>query len=63
MSKDPILEEIRQFRRDYSEKFNHDLGAMCRDLREKQDKAKRKVISFPPRRPRRRSSGSSDEQS
>lgn len=49
MWQDPIVEQIRQHRQDYSASFNHDLKAICRDLRERQEKSGRKVVSLPPR--------------
>ncbi len=33
---DPIVEEIRNHREQYAAKFNYDLTAICRDLRERQ---------------------------
>lgn len=50
MWKDPIVEEIRQYREAYSARFNHDLHAICEDLRSHQGKDGRKVVSLPPKR-------------
>ncbi|MCH8046780.1 MAG: hypothetical protein IID44_24015 [Planctomycetes bacterium] len=50
MWRDPIVEEIRKYRQEYAARFNHDLKAICRDLRERQEKSGRKVVSLPPRR-------------
>lgn len=50
MWRDPIVEEVRRYRREYAARFDHDLRAICRDLRERQDKEGRKVVSLPPRR-------------
>lgn len=50
MWRDPIVEEIRKYRQEYAARFNHDLKAICRDLRERQEKGGRKVVSLPPRR-------------
>ena len=50
MWKDPIVEEIRRNREEYAAQFNYDLNAICRDLREKQKKSGRKIVSLPPRR-------------
>ena len=33
---DPIVDEIRNNRERYAAKFNYDLTAICRDLRERQ---------------------------
>jgi len=49
MWQDPIVEEIRQYRQEYAARFNFDLKAICRDLRERQSKGGRKVVSLPPR--------------
>lgn len=53
MQPDPIVEEVRKARDEYAKKFNYDLDAICRDLREKQRWGKRSVISLPPKRPRK----------
>ena len=50
MWRDPIVEEVRQLRQQYAAQFNHDLKAICRDLRERQKKSGRKVVSLPPKR-------------
>ncbi len=44
MWKDPIVEEIRQYRLEYSARFNHDLKAICSDLRKRQAESRRKVV-------------------
>ncbi len=49
MWRDPIVEEIRKCRQEYAARFNHDLKAICRDLRERQKKGGRKVVSLLPR--------------
>ncbi len=49
MYKDPIIEEVRKARDEYAKKFNYDLDAICRDLKAKQSKNKRNVVSFPPK--------------
>ena len=48
--KDPILAEIRQIREAYAERFNYDVHAMLRDLKEQQIKSGRKTVSLPPKR-------------
>ncbi len=53
MWKDPIVEEVRRYRDEYGARFNHDLEAICRDLREKQKASGHKVVALAPRRPRR----------
>lgn len=48
------VEEVRKVRDAYAKKFNYDLDAICRDLQEKQRSSNKKVISLPPKRPRKR---------
>ncbi len=50
MWQDPIVEEIRQFREQYAIRFNHDLRAICRDLRDRQKAGDRKVVTLTARR-------------
>ena len=49
MPADPIVEEVRKARDAYAKGHNYDLDAICRDLRERQQKGHRKVVSFPPK--------------
>ena len=51
MFKDPIVEEVRAARARHSARFNHDLKAIVADLKEKQKKMDRPVVSLPPKRP------------
>jgi hypothetical protein len=37
---DPIVEEVRKARDDYAARFNYDLEAMVRDLREPEERRK-----------------------
>jgi len=46
---DPIIEEIRQYRDEYAKRFNYDLQAIYHDLKEKQEKSDRRIVSFSPR--------------
>ena len=46
---DPIIEEIRQAGDEYAAKFNYDLAAMFRDLKDRQQKEGRRVVSFSPK--------------
>ena len=48
---DPIVEEVRRVRDAHAARFNYDLDAIVRDLREKQKKSGRTFITLPPRRP------------
>ena len=52
MTEDPIVTEVRQARDDYAKRFNYDLDAICRDLQQKQQQSGRKLVSFPPKRPK-----------
>ncbi len=53
MQPDPIVEEVRRIRDAYARSFNYDLDAICSDLQEKQKRGKRRVVSLPPKRPRK----------
>lgn len=48
--KDPIVEEVRKARQDHAKAFNHDLAAICNDLKriERQQYGHR-LVSFPPK--------------
>ena len=46
---DPIVEEVRKARDEYAREFDYDLDAICRDLRERQERGGRQVVSFPPK--------------
>jgi antirestriction protein len=53
MWKDPIVDEVRQAREEYAARFNFDLEAIARDLREHQEELERSgwnVVSLAPRR-------------
>ena len=50
MWRDPIVEEVRRHRQEYAARFNNDLKAICRDLREKHKKSGLKIVSLPPKR-------------
>ena len=47
MWRDEILDEIHKIREEHAKSFNYDLQAICDDLREKQAKSGRKIISSP----------------
>ena len=49
MIRDPIVEEVRKYRDKYAKQFNYDLDAICKDLKEKQKKTKKKVVSLSPK--------------
>lgn len=50
MSRDSIVDEIRKIRETYAARFNYDLEAIFRDLKDQEKKGGRSVVSFPPRR-------------
>ncbi|MGA2034869.1 MAG: hypothetical protein ABSG68_21675 [Thermoguttaceae bacterium] len=46
MEDDPIIAEIRKIREEHAKRFNFDVRAMGEDLRRRQFKGGRKVVSF-----------------
>ena len=46
--KDPIHEELHKYRKEHARKFNFDLAAICKDLRERSRDLK--VVRLPPNR-------------
>ena len=46
--KDPINEEIHKYRREHARKFNFELGAICKDLKEQSRDLK--VVRLPAKR-------------
>ncbi|MGD9857403.1 MAG: hypothetical protein AB7U20_20865 [Planctomycetaceae bacterium] len=46
MIEDPVVNEIRAGREQYAAKFNFDVRAIARDLRERQQAEGRKVVCF-----------------
>jgi hypothetical protein len=53
MVHDPIVEEVHRIRRAYAARFNFDLGAIARDVMERQDRGEFKVVYGVPRTPRK----------
>jgi len=49
MTRDPIVNEVRQFRDAYAKRFQYDLEAICRDIRAKQTQSGKTVVSLPPK--------------
>ncbi len=47
--KDKIVEEIRRIRDEHAAKFNYDLDAIYKDLKQKEKACGRKVVSLPPK--------------
>jgi hypothetical protein len=50
---DDILQDVRKVREAYAKQFGYDLQAMHRDLKDQEKISGRRVISLPPRRPKR----------
>ena len=50
MYDDPIVAEIRRLRDDYARQFDYDLDRICRDLKERQSRSKRKLVRMPANR-------------
>jgi hypothetical protein len=47
---DPIVDEVRRVRDAHAAKFNNDLDAIYRDIKEQEKKSGLKFVSYPPRR-------------
>jgi len=43
---DPIVEEVRRIRDEYAARFNYDLQAIFRDLKEQERRGGRIVVSY-----------------
>jgi len=50
MFKDPIVEEVRATRQRHSARFNHDLNAIVADIRQRQQRMDRPIVSLAPKR-------------
>jgi len=53
MWKDEIVEETRREREAYAAKFNYDLEAIYRDLKEKEQQSKHPLVTLSPKQPMR----------
>ena len=51
MWEDPIVKETRDAREELFARFNHDLAALCRYLREQESEHSGRVVTLEPRRP------------
>ena len=49
MIDDPIVAEVRKARDEHAAKFNYDLDAIFRDLKEKERSSGRKYVRYQPR--------------
>jgi hypothetical protein len=47
--KDPIVEEVRKARQDHAKQFNHDLTAICDDLKKIEKECGNRLVSLPPK--------------
>jgi len=47
---DPIIAELRAVRDAHATRFDYDVSAIFRDIREKQEKSGREYVRFPARR-------------
>jgi len=47
MRKDPIVEEVRQVRQAYAQRFNYNLQAIAADLHEKEQQHPERLIKYP----------------
>ena len=47
---DPIVAEVRRIRDAHAARFNYDLRAIFRDIKEQERKSGRTFVSFPPKR-------------
>ena len=45
-----MVEEVRAIRDEYARRFNYDIDAICRDLREREAHSGHEVVSLPPKR-------------
>jgi hypothetical protein len=46
MWKDTIVEEIHKYRNEYAKQFNYDIHLICQDVRKKQGKGGRRVVTL-----------------
>ena len=51
MWKDPIVAETRKRREEYAARFGHDPDAIFEDIRKRQNRKKKELVSFPARKP------------
>ncbi len=51
MWEDPIVKETREAREELFARFDHDLGALCRFLRQRESEHPDRVVTLEPRRP------------
>jgi hypothetical protein len=49
MKPDPIVDEVRKVREAHAAKFNHEISAICADLRKKEKTSGHPVVSGQPK--------------
>lgn len=47
---DPIVEEVRKIREEHAASLGYDLEKIFKDLKKREEKSGRKVVSLPPKR-------------
>jgi hypothetical protein len=50
MPDDPIVEEVRRIKEAHASRYNYDIRAMAKALREQQQRSGHRVVSLPRRR-------------
>lgn len=50
MQNSPIIDEIHNVRKEYSERFDNDIHKICEDARRKQGRGGRRVVPATPKR-------------
>lgn len=48
--KDPIVEEVRKYRMEHTQRFGGDLHLICEDIRKKEQTMKDRLVRLPPRK-------------
>ncbi|MGH8514275.1 MAG: hypothetical protein ACREXW_08880 [Gammaproteobacteria bacterium] len=56
MWQDPIVKETRLLREQYADRFHYDPDAIFQDILKRQAQSGKKLVRFPPRKPRTESS-------
>lgn len=49
MIDDPVVKEIRRYRQEHTEKYNHDLDKICAALKEREEMSSKKAVNRNPR--------------
>jgi hypothetical protein len=50
MNEDPIVAELRRRRQEHAAQYDNDLVAICRAIKEQEEKSSRKVVNRPAKR-------------